>query len=67
MKYKLTFSYLCEDVGINGEDEWVEHEIETDILLLSHDFMIINDLSNIYINQWELHNLKDLKIEIIKN
>ena len=43
-----------------------EYEIISDILLLNDNFMIINDLSNTYIHEWDLHGISNLKIEKVR-
>lgn len=43
-----------------------DYEIISDILLFYKNFMIINDLSNTYVNQFDLFGISNLKIELIK-
>lgn len=64
--FLIKFMYLDRDIGFNGEDIWNFYEIKSNILLLHNDIMVLNDLSNTYIHEWELRNIKKLEVEIIK-
>lgn len=64
--FLIKFFYVNEDSGFNGEDIIERYEIKSDILLLHNDIMVLNDLSNTYIHEWEVRNIRKLEVEFIK-
>lgn len=65
MKYKVSFEYTHDYIDIGTENLCFNYSIITDVLLLTHEYMFIYDLTKTYIHEWELKRIKNLKIEVI--
>lgn len=64
--FKISFHYIDINWWDGTKENEEDVEIISDILLLNDNFMIINDLSNTYIHEWDLHGISNLKIEKIR-